>query len=317
MSAFAVLLCSFSLALGQVKPPVAPSPGAPSASANPPSPGRSAADAPPKVEKPFITPEISQRYVSPDEGPQELVAPCKEIHDKRVRLVPEVRIESVPQYIPGKAEFGTTRQDVQIHYREEKQTITTLKLRTVERRIQVLSRRTILKGEVDPTTGEAACDCRQVTVPVTVTMNCQVLEPVTEEIIVRVPEVKTIESPILVRRFGLLAGEKAQIAKRYRAVLFNDPIAVPPCVEDLSPRDPLGRPESPEGIGNPSRRALPGPSPLALPGPSSLALPGPSSDLPQPLPNQVLPKPIRGNREEGQASPLPLPSETQSLPKPR
>ncbi len=301
MSAFALLLCSFSLSLGQVKPPIAPPPGASPTAPNSPSPGRSPVDAPPKVEKPFLTPEITQRYVSPDEGPQELVAPCKEIHDKRVRLVPDVRIESVPQYTPGKAEFGTTRQDVQIHYREEKQTITTMKLRTVERRIQVLSRRTILKGEIDPTTGEAACDCRQVTVPVMVTMNCQVLEPVTEEIIVRVPEVKTIESPILVRRFGLLAGEKAQIAKRYRAVLFDDPIAVPPCHDDLSPRDPLGRPESPEGIGNPSRRALP----------------GPSSDLPQPLPNQVLPKPSRGNWEEGQASPLPFPSETQSLPKPR
>ncbi len=301
MSALAILIGCFSLSLGQAKPPAnVPNPApSGSSSANPASSNRGAGELAPAVPKPFLTPEIHERYIGPGDGPPELLAPVKEIHDKRVRLVPEVKVESVPQHIPGKAEFGTTRQDVRIQYREEKQTVTTMKLRTVERQVQVLSRRTILKGELDPTTGEPSPDCHQVSVPVTVTMSCQVLEPVTEEIIVRIPEAKTIESPIVVRRYGLLSGEQGQVAKRYRAVLFDDPIAVPPCLEDLSPRDPLGRPESPDETGA-SRPVI---------------RPGPASEFPQPLPNQTFPKPIRENQPEGRDSRPP--NATQSLPKPQ
>jgi hypothetical protein len=270
MSALSIVFCGFFLSVGQPEPPFN-APG----SFNPTSPNRSTSDPVPKVEKPLISNEITKRYVSPTEGQVELLAPLKEIIDKRVRLVPEVRIESTPQYFQGKSEFGTTRQDVQIHYRKEKQTITSMKLRTVERQVQVLSRRTILKGEIDPTTGEKATECRQVTVPVSVTMSCQVLEPVTEEIIVQIPEAKTVESPIVVRRYGLLTGEKGEVSKRYRAVLFDDPIPIPPCLEDFSPRDPLGRPESPDDPGGQNRQPLP----------------SGSSEFPQPLPTRVLPKP--------------------------
>lgn len=277
MSAVAIVFSAISLSLGQANPPVNRPPSSNSPSSNPPSSNRSTDQAGPILEKPSSANEIPKRYVSPDEGPKELLAPSKEIPDKRVRLVPEVQVESIPQYLPGKSEFGTTRQDVRIQYREEKQTITTMKLRTVERQVQVMSRRTILKGEIDPTTGEKATECRQVTVPVMVTMSCQVLEPVSEEIVVRVPEVQTVETPILVRRYGLLTGEKSQVSKRYRAVLFDDPIAIPPCLDDPSPRDPLGRPESPEEIGGPDRRVLPPVDP----------------GFPHPLPSPTLPKPNR------------------------
>jgi len=276
MSAMSIVFCAFFLSVGQTQPPF----NAPSSS-NSTSPDRSTGELLPKVEKPLISNEITKRYVSPNEGPVELFAPSKEINDKRVRLVPEVRIESTTQYIPGKSEFGTTRQDVQIHYRQEKQNITSMKLRTVERQVQVFSRRTILKGEIDPTTGEKATECRQVSVPVSVTMSCQVLEPVTQEIIVQIPEARTVESPIVVRRFGLLTGEKGEVSKRYRAVLFDDPIAIPPCLEDFSPRDTLGRPESPEELSEPRE----------LGRPSRQSLPGGSSEFPLPLPTRVLPKP--------------------------
>ena len=58
------------------------------------------------------------------------------------------------------------RQDLDIQWREEKRTITTLKPKVIERRVQVMTTRVLQKGEIDPETGEECCEQRQVRVPV-------------------------------------------------------------------------------------------------------------------------------------------------------
>lgn len=181
------------------------------------------------------------------EGP---VAPLAELPDCRVRLVPRVGIETVPQLAVGPMEFGATRPDVQVRYRLERQKVVSVKPRMIERTVQVLTRRAIPCGETDPTTGMPATEARVVEVPMPVTTRCMVLEEVTEEVVVRVPEIASVESPVVVRRYGALAWEKPVVARRFEARLFTDPLALPPCERGPGFADPLGRPESPVPGGN-------------------------------------------------------------------
>ena len=115
----------------------------------------------------------------------------------------------------------------------------------VERTVQVLTRRTIACGEVDPSTGQPATEARVVEVPMPVTTRCMVLEEVSEEIQVRVPEARATESPVVVRRYGALPWERPMIARRFEARLFTDPLSLPPCEPGQTRPDPVGRPESP------------------------------------------------------------------------
>jgi hypothetical protein len=176
---------------------------------------------------------------------ESLAMPTLELPDCRVRLVPKVGIETIPQLAVGPVEFGATRPDVRVRYRVEKQKVVTVKPRMIERTVQVLTRRTIACGETDPTTGMPATEARIVEVPMPVTTRCMVLEEVAEEVLVRVPEVSTVESPVVVRRYGALAWEKPVVARRFEARLFTDPLALPPCEKGPDAADPLGRPESP------------------------------------------------------------------------
>ena len=248
-------LCALMLSLGQ--PPAAAQPGT-------------------LLPVPKMLPGLSPEPAAPaaarpadsgESGP--LSVPQVELPDMRVRLVPRSDLESRPEFLVGKAEYGTTRPDMHISYRTEKRPITTMKPRTVVRRVEVLSRRHVRPGEVDPTTGEEASDSREVMVPVSVMMSCQVMEAVTEEVEVRVPEMRLVESAVVVRKYGLLLGENTRLTTRYRALILNDPLALPPC-EIPPPGDPLGRPESPEGGAaqpTPSAPARPLPGkPLGRPG---------------------------------------------------
>lgn len=218
------------------------------------------------------------------DAPAEMVEPCLNIPDGRVRLAPFTGLEKLPEFLLGETEYGTVRQDIEVTWREERKTITTLKPKIVEKRVQVMTHRLIPKGCVDPTTGEEVCEPRQVLVPVDTLVRCKILEPVTEEVVVRVPEVRHVESPVLVKRFGLLPGEKTVSATRYRPVFFGDAIGLPPCLPGAEGLvDPLGRPESPEG-STPSR----GVSPRI---PEIQTMPQPLPELPKQMVPLGIPKP--------------------------
>ena len=181
------------------------------------------------------------------DGPPQQVEASLEIPDLRVRLAPSTDLEMVPNWILGTSEFGIMRQDLDIQWREEKRTITTLKPKVIERRVQVMTTRVLQKGEIDPETGEECCEQRQVRVPVETVMRCQVLEQVTEEISFKVPVVKAGESPVMVRRHSLFHTEKPMITTRQRAVVFPSFLSLPVCDPGNGPPpDPLGRPESPD-----------------------------------------------------------------------
>lgn len=182
---------------------------------------------------------------APTAPSESVLLPSQQIPDTRVRLVPLVGLENVPELAVGPMEFGATRPDVEVRYRLEKRQVVTLKPKMVERTVQVLTRRTIACGEVDPSTGQPATEARVVEVPIPVTTRCMVLEEVSEEIQVRVPEARATESPVVVRRYGALPWERPMIARRFEARLFTDPLSLPPCEPGQTRPDPLGRPESP------------------------------------------------------------------------
>ena len=197
------------------------------------------------AELPPTAPRPMPSRPAPTEG-AEVVEPNKVLPELRVKLVPSVNIETVPHLQVGPIEYGATRPDVAVRYREERQKVVTMRPRTVERTVQVMTRQTIFKGDVDPTTGEEATATCEVMVPKAVSMKCQVLEAVTEEVVVRVPEIRKVESPVVVRRMGSLSWDKPMVVRRFEGRVFTDPLALPPCVEGGPPVDPLGRPESPE-----------------------------------------------------------------------
>lgn len=217
-------------------------------------------------------------YPAPPDGPPEMVEPCLELPDMHVRLAPSADLELVPRWLVGTAEYGLTQRDISVTWRMERRQVTTLKPRTVERRVRVMTTRALQKGEIHPETGEECCEPMLVSVPVDTVLRCQVLEPVTEELAYQVPVVTPVESPLVVRRMGLFAIDQPMVAKRYRALVFPDTLGLPACMPDSGPPpDPLGRPESPvPGAGPSSSTPLPG----RLPG--SSAEPPAALPLPQP-----------------------------------
>ncbi|MFM8930622.1 MAG: hypothetical protein ACKOS8_01940, partial [Gemmataceae bacterium] len=177
------------------------------------------------------------------------------------------------------------QRDISVTWRLDRRPVTTLKPRTVERRVRVMTTRALQKGEIHPETGEECCEPMLVSVPVDTVLRCQVLEPVTEEVAYQVPVVTPVESPWVVRRMGLFAIDQPMVAKRYRALVFPDTLGLPACMPDSGPPpDPLGRPESPvPGAGPSSSTPLPGrlpgssaepPAALPLPQPGEPAKPG-------------------------------------------
>ena len=213
------------------------------------------------------------------DGPPEQVEPCLQLPNMHVRLAPSADLELVPRWLLGTAEYGVTQQDISVTWRVEKRQVTTLKPRTIERKVRVMTTRSLQKGEIHPETGEECCGPTMVAVPVDTVMRCQVLEPVTEEVTFQVPVVTPVESPVVVRRHTLFGVEQPMVAKRYRAAVFPDLLGLPECIPDGGPPpDPLGRPESPV----PDRRSSPGETPapplapvLPLPQPGAPETPKP------------------------------------------
>jgi hypothetical protein len=204
------------------------------------------------------------------------VEPCLQLPNLHVRLAPSADLELVPRWLLGIAEYGVTQQDISVTWRVEKRQVTTLKPRTIERKVRVMTTRSLQRGEIHPETGEECCGPTMVSVPVDTVMRCQVLEPVTEEVTYQVPVVTPVESPVVVRRRALFAVEQPMVAKRYRAAVFPDLLGLPECAPDSGPPpDPLGRPESPV----PDRRSGSGETPAP---PLAPVLP-----LPQPTPPET------------------------------
>lgn len=277
MTPCACLVMGLALAV-PLQPPPFPAPKAPEkpVAAKPAKPAEPvAAPAAPKTGLPY--------YPSPPDGPPEMVEPCLELPDMHVRLAPSADLELVPRWLVGTAEYGLTQRDISVTWRMERRQVTTLKPRTVERRVRVMTTRALQKGEIHPETGEECCEPTLVSVPVDTVLRCQVLEPVTEEVAYQVPVVTPIESPLVVRRMGLFAIDQPMVAKRYRALVFPDSLGLPGCVPDSGPPpDPLGRPESPVPGAGPSSSTSP--PATSLPGrlPGSTAEPPAALPLPQP-----------------------------------
>lgn len=256
--------------MAPLQPPSFPSPkaGEKPPAAKPAKPAEPVAATPaPKAGLPY--------YPAPPDGPPEMVEACVQLPNLHVRLAPSADLELVPRWLLGTAEYGLTQQDINVTWRVEKRQVTTMKPRTVERRVRVMTTRALQKGDMNPETGEECCGPTLVSVPVDTVVRCQVLEPVTEEVSFQVPVVTPVESALVVRRMTLFGVDQPMVAKRYRALLFPDQLGLPECAPDGGPPpDPLGRPESPKPTREPVPATSPPPAALPLPQPGNPDKPG-------------------------------------------
>lgn len=162
------------------------------------------------------------------------------VEEQKLKMVPNAALREVIARVPA--------MDVQVEYREEKQSciVMVLKPREVEQQVTTIA--TLPHVSVDPCTGCSHIEYEHV--PVCKTVKVTIFEQVPErrEYVVKVPVLRCVEKELQYRQVALDLSPRPEVHRRYQAIVLpvKATVQVPICPVPLPPEPEPASPMPPE-----------------------------------------------------------------------